>query len=105
VEYLQGFSYGQERLETGNQRVWTVTSFCLVSFMSLYVSLYFSSLFGFISSLPQLAWDKRLCCCYCFWVGQPNSLSKQNLHYMMIWSRSSINSREMGTKPPLVTQN
>jgi hypothetical protein len=25
----------------------------------------FSSLLGFISSLPQLAWDKRLCCCCC----------------------------------------
>jgi len=22
---------------------------------------------GFISSLPQLAWDKRLCCCCCWW--------------------------------------
>jgi hypothetical protein len=43
----------------------TVTSLCLVPFMSLYVSLCFSSLLGFISSLPQLAWDKRLCCCCC----------------------------------------
>jgi hypothetical protein len=34
-------------------------------FMSLYVSPCFSSLLGFISSLPQLAWDKRLCCCCC----------------------------------------
>jgi hypothetical protein len=25
----------------------------------------FSSLLGFISSLPQLAWNKRLCCCCC----------------------------------------
>jgi hypothetical protein len=25
----------------------------------------FSSILGFISSLPQLAWDKRLCCCCC----------------------------------------
>jgi len=33
--------------------------------MSLYVSPCFSSLLGFISSLPQLAWDKRLCCCCC----------------------------------------
>jgi WD40 repeat protein len=33
--------------------------------MSLYVSLCLSSLLGFISSLPQLAWDKRLCCCCC----------------------------------------
>jgi hypothetical protein len=46
-----------------NQRAWTVTSFCLVPFMSLYVSPCFSSLLGFISSLPQLAWDKMLCCC------------------------------------------
>jgi hypothetical protein len=49
--------------------------------MSLYVSPYFSSLLGFISSLPQLAWDKILCCCCCcrrrlvddvcfaFWIG------------------------------------
>jgi hypothetical protein len=59
------FLNGEERLEIGNQRAWTVTSFCLVPFMSLYVSSYFSSLLGFISSLPQLAWDKRLCCCCC----------------------------------------
>jgi hypothetical protein len=28
--------------------------------------MFFLSLFlvGFISSLPQLAWDKMLCCCY-----------------------------------------
>jgi hypothetical protein len=32
---------------------------------SLFVSPCFSSLLGFISSLPQLAWDKRLCCCCC----------------------------------------
>jgi hypothetical protein len=36
-----------------------------VPFMSLYVSPCFSSLLGFISSLPQLARDKRLCCCCC----------------------------------------
>jgi hypothetical protein len=40
-----------------------VPLFCLVPFMSLYVSLCFSSLLSFISSLPQLAWDKILCCC------------------------------------------
>jgi hypothetical protein len=28
----------------------------------------FSSLLGFISSLSQLAWDKRLCCCCCCWI-------------------------------------
>jgi hypothetical protein len=38
-----------------------VTSFCLVPFMSLYVSFCFSSLLCFICSVPQLAWDKRLC--------------------------------------------
>jgi hypothetical protein len=65
VEYLQGFRYGQERLDIDNQRAWTVTSFCLVPFMSLYVSPCFSSVLGFISSLPQLAWNKRLCCCCC----------------------------------------
>jgi hypothetical protein len=60
---MAGFRYGQERLEIANQHAWTVTSFCLVPFMSLYVSPFFSSLLSFISSLPQLAWDKRLCCC------------------------------------------
>jgi hypothetical protein len=34
----------------------------------LYVSPCFSSLLGFISSLPELAWDKRLCCCCCIYI-------------------------------------
>jgi hypothetical protein len=40
--------------------------FVFVPFMFLYVSPCFSSLLGFISSLPQLAWNKMLCCC-CWW--------------------------------------
>jgi hypothetical protein len=34
-------SYGRERLETSNQRAWTVISFCLVPFMCLPVSRLF----------------------------------------------------------------
>jgi hypothetical protein len=43
--------------------------------MSLYVSPCFSSLLGFISSLPQLAWDKRLCCCCCCCIHLPLAIN------------------------------
>jgi hypothetical protein len=39
-------------LKIDNQRAGTVTSFCRVPFMSLYVSPCFSSLLDFISNLP-----------------------------------------------------
>jgi hypothetical protein len=38
--------------------------------LCLFVFLLPLFLLGFISSLPQLAWDKRLCCCYCCFINQ-----------------------------------
>jgi hypothetical protein len=37
----------------------------------------FSSLLGFVSSLPQLAWDKRLCCCTSFSIFELCKLCKK----------------------------
>jgi len=34
---------------------------------------------GFISSLPQLAWEKRLCCCCCCCIISPVTASTQKL--------------------------
>jgi hypothetical protein len=43
---------------------WPLSVLCpLCPFMCLPISRLF---LGFISSLPQLAWDKRLCCCCCW---------------------------------------
>ena len=42
-------------------------------------------LLGFISSLPQLAWDKRLCCCCCccwFAADEENCFSQAYMYYL-----------------------
>jgi hypothetical protein len=45
--------------------IYAIVDYRDIFFFVFPLCLCFSSLLGFISSLPQLAWDKRLCCCYC----------------------------------------
>jgi len=41
---------------------------------------------GFISSLPQLAWEKRLCCCCCCCVCKTTKVISQiELFYLLAW--------------------
>jgi hypothetical protein len=54
------------------------------SLTSLYVSPCFLSLLGFISSLPQLAWDKRLCCCCYALSGCGSAIKQENCREIVI---------------------